>query len=690
MQIQEQIYTSAKQLLNSDQGDLGVIAETVGFPRLIAREINRLASYRIMESLPIDDPKAHPPRFVIGSRGETQEYFGVSRIVFAGADHSGRTTPLAHHVFATHQALEANRIDASDMIRSLGGFFSDDWQRPPERFDPPRDVEIQSDAKAPMPSNAWTRTTGSRNTANFLGWIAERFTSGVGEVKPPLTVVLGHELGDAILNIISDIYRVLPASFQRSLSVQSHVIKASDVVGSPAILFTYPGSDYLAEVSARSGKRKPVIVDFTSSETLQFSNSDFGQWIEKQVAASASRSAMGQGIRIRGSLGIVSQSEEDVFIRTVRLYKSFQKPDWLSEVDLIGGAIASISTASTDAATYTRELSEKAVEKHFIEYQRECNWGSLAKITRHECWPESTRDLAKNAFLAFPTESWKLYFDAIELSRWPPELSQWIQRAKNSSTNVAGPFIESIQGEIASRLRKREMTVESAKPLVIELEKSTDEAGRRRLVYDVVESVVTEPTQLNQMIRWIDAAFQCGGGFFDDYETSGHSPEAVEAIEKFRTPPPSPPPLPSADENGPSATQSGGEADQKSSGAHEAPPILPNHLNSSQRRATQSHGYDPTRWVLMSCGVGVVVMVYVAYQLWTTGLGSQPAAIATVLCPIAVSVSAAFALVWLLNTNTDKRKIGRISKSCWFSMVAVLCAATWSVFAVSPYSSITR
>ncbi len=48
----EQVYTSARALLNRSHGDLGVVCETAGFPKEIQPELDRLNSYQTLESLP--------------------------------------------------------------------------------------------------------------------------------------------------------------------------------------------------------------------------------------------------------------------------------------------------------------------------------------------------------------------------------------------------------------------------------------------------------------------------------------------------------------------------------------------------------------------------------------------------------------------------------------------------------------
>ncbi len=45
----EQVYTSASALLDRTHGDLGVVCETVGFPREIQADLDRLNSYQPLE-----------------------------------------------------------------------------------------------------------------------------------------------------------------------------------------------------------------------------------------------------------------------------------------------------------------------------------------------------------------------------------------------------------------------------------------------------------------------------------------------------------------------------------------------------------------------------------------------------------------------------------------------------------------
>src|SRR4051794_35632805 len=112
MRFEEQIYTSAAELLRGG-GHLGVVAQSREFPKHIESELASLRSYSMLPDLPLDGPDKHPPRYVAGARGAA--HYSFSRIVFAGADHTGRTTPLVHHLVFGRADLAGDNLAPADI-----------------------------------------------------------------------------------------------------------------------------------------------------------------------------------------------------------------------------------------------------------------------------------------------------------------------------------------------------------------------------------------------------------------------------------------------------------------------------------------------------------------------------------------------------------------------------------------------
>ena len=239
MWLQEQIYTSAAALLEGG-GNLGVVARTRAFPADVAAELATLRSYTPLPGLPPDQPDRHPPRLV-GSPRANGVYYSLSRIAHGGFDHTGRTTPLAHHVVVATADTRAAHAAPAGLLAAVDPLFVRRHEGPPRWIDPPRQVDVRPiTPDAPL----------ARVAAAVFAFATFR-RPAVVVVDPsadPVPVVVG-------------VLSLLPPSVAWATAWATHVIDAADYVRDAALVLTYPGTPLLEQCRFRKDGRAPLVFD---------------------------------------------------------------------------------------------------------------------------------------------------------------------------------------------------------------------------------------------------------------------------------------------------------------------------------------------------------------------------------------------------------------------------------------------
>lgn len=443
MQIHEQIYTSAEKLLDPAQSDLGVVAQSKDLPRKIANQLGELASYRLLESLPADQTHLHPPRIVAELRGQSNEFFAVSRIVYAGADHSGRTTPLAHHVLIPTAGFENPTASFGQAVRSLKNRFLDKWDQEPALFDPPRELDIPS-----LPPRFDRLGVVSEATwASVVGFLAGRLNQDTSGAASTVVFVLSpndHEAGLDLLSILADASQS-PGS--RHLNFQSHIVKTTDIVGRPTadcfhVTATYSGTEYLTEISGRPEKRRPTIIDLTDASLPPLQNVGFARWVEQQLIQKSDPATLAQGFAIRAMIGDVDESKQPgVFEQTIRIYRNLSSIRWMDHVTELGQQVGSLGRISPSLAKLAGSWSSSAIQKHFKAHKAQYNWNGLLDIACDENWPAEARKLCLSAIEKAPAHSVPVYF-ANDTARTQPVLTLTINRIIEAKPKLAEQLLQ--------------------------------------------------------------------------------------------------------------------------------------------------------------------------------------------------------------------------------------------------------
>lgn len=272
MQFHEEIYTSAPALLdNSSTGDLGVVARSKGFPSDVQRELEFSRSYHLLAGIPLSEPELHPPRWICSLHGKEQGYYCVSRVVFAGSDHTSRTTPLAHHLAFDKQRLSGEESPAFLLNRLSAGddCFYNKWQGQPKWIEPLRDLNGlgKSPSAEQFPSAETELLLGGPQGVELLSSIAEsllRFSVD----KKSVVCLIEVEQAPFAVKLIADVLNLLPRDIQFGCICVTHVVTAADLPANAAFIFTYPETPFAKTCLERRDPHAPYVFDLTHPASI--------------------------------------------------------------------------------------------------------------------------------------------------------------------------------------------------------------------------------------------------------------------------------------------------------------------------------------------------------------------------------------------------------------------------------------
>jgi hypothetical protein len=191
----ELIYTSAPRGLGPSSSGFCTVAATGGMSRQIMMRLEALSGYQFHFSL--SDPQANqnPVNYAhtrVSVGGQTHSV--LSRIGFAGADYSGRTNKLAHHIML--ERGESLPQGPAWMFMTQGVFFSS-WNREPANL--PRRSPWTAVAGQPRPQEPATTWEAMTGDAGWGGLLAKAFRENP---KTPAFVVF--EPGQQLLPLFEE------------------------------------------------------------------------------------------------------------------------------------------------------------------------------------------------------------------------------------------------------------------------------------------------------------------------------------------------------------------------------------------------------------------------------------------------------------------------------------------------------
>jgi len=199
----ELIYTSAPRGLSSAASGFCTVAATGGMSRQVLATLESLSGYQFHFNLSDAKADLNPVNFAhtrvkIGS--ETRSV--LSRIAFAGADYSGRTNKIAHHVLLERGEQTPNG-PAWMMLAMARSVFVAEWEAEPRHLDK-RSVTaaLSSEPRAAEPAKTWEAVTGD---AGWAGALAQAFRR-----SPKVPAYLVYEPGQDLLPLFEEALAILP------------------------------------------------------------------------------------------------------------------------------------------------------------------------------------------------------------------------------------------------------------------------------------------------------------------------------------------------------------------------------------------------------------------------------------------------------------------------------------------------
>lgn len=250
---EELIYTSAPRGLKPGSSGFCTVAATPGLASgPVAARLEQLSGYAPL--FPVGHPSAgeNPVRFAhvhLGGPGRGRSV--LSRVAFAGADHTGRTNKIAHHLL----------LDASERVPAGPAWllmqpavFQDTWSGDPQRL---TTQSLPIAETAPEPAATWQRLAGD---AGWAGVVAETLLND--------RAATAHVLHDGntdsldLLRMAHEVIRLLPPARRWDITFSTY--HTEQIAGADCRLrFCISGSP-AAQVAQRSAAAGGVLVDLTS------------------------------------------------------------------------------------------------------------------------------------------------------------------------------------------------------------------------------------------------------------------------------------------------------------------------------------------------------------------------------------------------------------------------------------------
>jgi hypothetical protein len=158
------VYTSAPTLLDAGRTGFGTVARHEAIRPALQTELERISQFSREQGLSKDRILFY--HHILDQRGES--YHVISRIKDAGADYTGRTNHIAHHIVlsATEatQCFQITRCTPVDMIlwATSNGLWRDQWAESARLFNASEEINTSSILpRCGLPAATWGSLTGA-------------------------------------------------------------------------------------------------------------------------------------------------------------------------------------------------------------------------------------------------------------------------------------------------------------------------------------------------------------------------------------------------------------------------------------------------------------------------------------------------------------------------------------------------
>lgn len=165
------VYTSAPALIDAGRSGFGTVARHDAIRPALQTELERISQFSREQGLSKNRILFY--HRVLDLRGE--RYHVLSRIKDAGADYTGRTNHIAHHIVLTaaeaEQCYRTKRCSPADMILwvTSNGLWRDQWNEAARLFDSSEEIAVGAiPARLSLPAVSWGAVTGAAANAAIL------------------------------------------------------------------------------------------------------------------------------------------------------------------------------------------------------------------------------------------------------------------------------------------------------------------------------------------------------------------------------------------------------------------------------------------------------------------------------------------------------------------------------------------
>lgn len=581
----EQVYTSANALLDKAHGDLGVVCETAGFPAEIQADLDSLNSYQPYDGLSGESFEKHPPAYSITVRGLKRRFYAISRTVFAGADHTGRTNPLAHHMLVPADVLSES-VAPTDVLNSLARLFLSQWNDAPQRLEQPRDVPIVNSLGIgqEFPSAIWHSIMSVTHASEILGFCAEHFTLSSASPQIAIVFVIPPSLRDSVCDMLKDVLAVLPASFALDVSARTHVITPPSASGQSRVMFTYADTQFLAQSRRRQDANRPIIIDLVNGETSELPRQDYGRHIERVVSAGGTTSDLKALVSRRNQMGELCSSDGTPFSDFCTLYERLRSSEPFRNLQSTLTLMKNVANASESAQNVVSENMTSAILKHVNAQKSGSDWPALVKLAFDGRTPRKAQRLAVKAMEQLSSYALPHVFEhhrtegksGDKIITWlrtlaerpgavtslirhaiatpndrnmrcvkktlldlrpavtPDEIEKWGRILQESEESVAQPLRTLIFKFTAQEIRARNLGPLSLQSAIPQIVSGCPERKRHEMLFELMEASAVS-SQLSGFVGWVAETYGDHGRFMPGYDESRHSPSVLAAIRDLST-----------------------------------------------------------------------------------------------------------------------------------------------------------
>ncbi|NQW99068.1 hypothetical protein HQ447_00310 [bacterium] len=244
------VYTSAAKLLDAGRSGYGTVARSKSLTPLVVSTIERVSQFANLRGLDRSRVIFVHRRITAGSN----RFHILTRIVDAGADYTGRTNHLAHHLVVSQQ--EAAQAAALGITPAdiLGQFpWLDRWDGSARFLEAAEDVPLEPFRAAGRDAagKSWAAITGNRAHSRLLS----------GDTAPRAAVLILPETADTLQVVAEALAGFGPQSWSRSFTTS---LETTDELYELEWIVTHPAA--YREIQPRCGSRARF--DLTRPETL--------------------------------------------------------------------------------------------------------------------------------------------------------------------------------------------------------------------------------------------------------------------------------------------------------------------------------------------------------------------------------------------------------------------------------------